>query len=400
MKTYTFQDRASFNMAVAWTLGDTTHTDHFYVHRLNPWRDLFPGSFLEQGLKALAEGPVSREFCPGELVPAFNPALVKTVSRDRINTDFQRIVAGRFYPQGMVSGIPGVFRGNMTPYRCLEKDSHRILGDFNHPLSRFPLRVTLSGLKTGQAKMERGGSCTDWMEMALTGPGMQARDSAYPELTAAMGPADVRRADEGPDELFYGQARFVHHIDTHAVQCLTDWYATQVSPDDRVLDLMAGWTSHLPDGLHPAEVFGLGLNEPELSANRHLTGFTVQDLNRRPVLDFPENRFDRVICSLSVEYLTDPLAVFRQVQRVLAPGGTFSVAFSNRWFPEKAIALWPDLHEFERLGLVTDFFREAGGFSDLSTVSFRGHPRPADDRYYPGLRLSDPLFAVTGRKAA
>jgi SAM-dependent methyltransferase len=399
MDSYTFQDRASFSMSVAWTSGDMTHTDHFYVHHLNPWRDLLPGSFLEQGLKVLAQGRVSREVDPGELVPNFDPDLVKVIPRDRIGMDFNRITPGRYYPQGMVSGLPGVFRGNMTPFRCLEKDSRRILGDFNPALAGFPLSVTLSDLKTGQATVERGGACTDWMETALAGPGMQARNRSDVSVRPALIPADVRRADENPDGLFYRQERFVRHIDTRAVETLSDWYARMVAPEDRVLDLMAGWTSHLSEGLHPVEVFGLGLNELELSANKHLTGFTVQDLNRKSELDFPDNRFDRVICSLSVEYLTDPVSVFKEVNRILAPGGVFAVAFSNRWFPEKAIALWPELHEFERLGLVADFFREAGGFTDLATVSFRGYPRPVDDRYYPGLRVSDPLFGVTGRKA-
>ncbi|MCG8617903.1 MAG: class I SAM-dependent methyltransferase [Desulfobacterales bacterium] len=399
MDTYTFQDRASFSMSVAWTSGDTTHTDHFYVHRLNPWRDLLPGCFLEQGLKLLAQGPVSREFGPGELVRNFDPELVKVIPKDRIHMDFSRIVPGRYYPQGMVSGIPGVFRGNMTPFRCLEKDSRRILGDFNPALAGFSLAVTLSDLKTGQARVERGGACTDWMETALTGPGMQARERSDVAVKPALIPADFKRADEEPDDLFYRQPRFVQHIDTRAVKTLSDWYATLVSPENRVLDLMAGWTSHLPEGFHPAEVFGIGLNERELSANKHLTGFAVQDLNQKFQLDFPDNRFDRVICSLSVEYLTDPVSVFNEVRRILAPDGVFAVAFSNRWFPEKAIALWPDLHEFERLGLVTDLFRAAGGFTDISTVSFRGYPRPVDDRYYPGLRVSDPVFGVTGRKA-
>ncbi|WP_281167801.1 hypothetical protein [Desulfotignum balticum] len=31
-----------------------------------------------------------------------------------------------------------------------------------------------------------------------------------------------------------------------------------------------------------------------------------------------------------------------------------------------------------------------------ATHSFRGYPRPVDDRYFPQLRLADPVFGVTG----
>ena len=69
------------------------------------------------------------------------------------------------------------------------------------------------------------------------------------------------------------------------------------------------------------EVAGLGLNAEELSANRRLSQRVVHDLNADPRLPFDTGRFDAAVCSVSVEYLTDPLAVFDEVARVLRPGG-------------------------------------------------------------------------------
>ena len=83
----------------------------------------------------------------------------------------------------------------------------------------------------------------------------------------------------------------------------------------------------------------------------------------------------------------------------LRPGGTFVVTFSERWFPIKVIELWTQLHPFERLGLVLDYFRRAG-FVDLGTESVRGLPRPADDPYADRLAHSDPVYAVWGRAPA
>jgi hypothetical protein len=117
-----------------------------------------------------------------------------------------------------------------------------------------------------------------------------------------------------------------------------------------VLDLMASWESHLPADHGLGEIVGLGLNEEELNANRLFGDHLVHDLNREPRLPFDDASFDAVICSLSVEYLTQPFEAFAEVARVLRPGGRFITTFSNRWFPPKVIRTWEQLHEFERLG--------------------------------------------------
>lgn len=74
------------------------------------------------------------------------------------------------------------------------------------------------------------------------------------------------------------------------------------------------------------------------------------------------------------------------------------MTFSDHWFPTKVIALWIELHPFERLALVTEYFRRAGGFAELETLSIRGRPRPPDDPYAAQRRTADPVFAVSGRR--
>ena len=151
---------------------------------------------------------------------------------------------------------------------------------------------------------------------------------------------------------------------------------------------------------HDERLVGLGLNREELEKNSQLSEFVVHDLNADPTLPFEANTFDAVVNTASVEYLTDPLAVFKEVNRILRPEGHLIVTFSNRWFPSKAIKIWRELHEFERMGLVLEYFLRAGAFKDLQTYSIRGLPRPHDDKYYPELMFSDPVHAVWGRKQA
>jgi SAM-dependent methyltransferase len=190
----------------------------------------------------------------------------------------------------------------------------------------------------------------------------------------------------------------VQHIDDTAIEMIKNTYERFLKDDMDVLDLMSSWQSHLPQNLSLRRLVGLGLNDRELKKNSRLSEHVVQDLNLNPVLPFESNSFDAVVCTVSVEYLTNPLAIFEEVSRVLRPDGYFIVTFSNRWFPTKAIRVWGELHEFERMGMVLEYFLRSGGYKNLQTYSFRGLPRPHDDKYFPDLMYSDPVYAVWGQK--
>jgi SAM-dependent methyltransferase len=161
-----------------------------------------------------------------------------------------------------------------------------------------------------------------------------------------------------------------------------------------ILDLMAGWDSHIPETLKPARVVGLGLNENELRKNAALGEFVLHDLNRAPVLPFPDHTFDAVINTVSVDYMTRPVEVFREVGRILKPGGLFLVAFSDRMFPQKAVKVWKESDDGERVILVEEFFRESRLFEKTSFFVSLGKPRPADDKYADMGIPSDPIYAV------
>lgn len=60
--------------------------------------------------------------------------------------------------------------------------------------------------------------------------------------------------------------------------------------------------------------------------------------------------------------------------------------------------IWTELLDFERLGLTLEYFLREGGFVDLETFSARGWPRPPEDKYFPQVRVSDPVFAAWGWK--
>ncbi len=393
------ENLATITFELDWERNGIHHSDRLHAPRVNFWRDLLRGP-LGPALMGRRSGErIEADFAAGQITGPRRGERVYAVSPACIGGRLRSGEAvvpryGRFYPAGILKGLPGVFPGSVTPFRCTGTGEGGIRADFNHPLADLPLRVTAVIEEVRPKFEERGGTCNDWLELLTSGPGIQARANGRP--TEFLVPGALEREDPAPDGQFYRQPRLVQHIDDAAIEAVTGLYRRLVPAGARVLDLMSSWASHLAPEVPLAEVVGLGLNRVELEANARLTGRVVQDLNQAPRLPFPSGRFDAVVCTVSVEYLTDPLAIFAEVARVLVPGGVFVVTFSNRWFAPKAIRIWSELHEFERPGLVLEYFLRSGVFADLFTYSLRGRPRPETDRYHAANPVADPVFAVWG----
>ena len=195
----------------------------------------------------------------------------------------------------------------------------------------------------------------------------------------------MRRMDEAPDEEFYRMPRLVNHIDERAIAAVTQLYREFFPPGGAVLDLMSSWVSHLPPEVEYGRVVGLGMNEEELRRNPRLDEYVVQNLNRTSELPFGNGEFDGAGICVSIDYLTDPIPVLREVGRVLKVGAPLIVTFSNRCFPTKAVAIWQRLDDGGHVRLVEGYLREAGNFENISGLD-RSSRR----------MFSDPLYAVIG----
>lgn len=203
---------------------------------------------------------------------------------------------------------------------------------------------------------------------------------------AQLPPEAFRRWDETPDAWFYAAPRFVTHIDAGAVNAVTQLYRECFPPGGDILDVCSSWVSHLPEEVAYREVIGIGLNAAELAANPRLTRWFVHDLNADPRLPLDDAAVDAAGMCVSVDYLIHPVAVLRDIGRVVRPGGPLVVTFSNRCFPTKAVAVWLALNDRQRCRLVESFFQAAGVWRDVRIL----------DRSPGG---GDPLYAVTGRRA-
>jgi len=170
------------------------------------------------------------------------------------------------------------------------------------------------------------------------------------------------RIDPSDDSGFYGMPRFVTHIDPETIGALTEAYRALLPAGGQLLDLMSSWVSHLPPDMPFDQVAGLGMNREELEANPRLSEHAVHDLNRDPELPYADARFDAVINAVSIQYLTQPVEVFRSVARVLRPGGLHLVAMSHRCFPTKAVRAFHAIDADGRKDLVSSYFERAGGY--------------------------------------
>jgi SAM-dependent methyltransferase len=214
-----------------------------------------------------------------------------------------------------------------------------------------------------------------------------------------LGEDSFSRLDESDDSIFYATDRFVQHLDSLALSTAEKIIQELVIEETpAILDLMAGWDSHIPPPIQAEKVVGLGLNRNELSRNEALTDWVYHDLNKEPSLPFPDNTFDAVLNVVSVDYITRPLEVFREVGRILKPGGLYLVIFSNRMFEQKAVNIWRQLGEEERVVLVEEFFNRAGIFTSPEVFVSKGKVRPKDDKYAHLGIPSDPIYAVYAEK--
>lgn len=389
--------------ALHWESPLARHTERYHFPKLNVWRDLdlLPQEIQRQVLGRPQGHGGRHAFAAGSLVPAWNETNLVRVRQRQFNRNWRPHVQieprlGRFYPRSVLRDVARTFSGDLRPARLVEIEGENLCFDFNHPLSPYPVEMAVEIGDIHPAGDEHGGRCNDILEEISNGPGMQVRRQGEAP-TDFLADAPFQRVDGSDDAYFYAMARMTNHLDSVALDQLQKLYGRLLEPGAAILDLMSSVNSHLPPSLQ-ARVTGLGMNREELEANQMLDQRLVHDLNQTPGMPFPDASFDAVVCTVSIEYLTQPFCVFREVARVLRPGGQFVVSFSNRWFPPKAINLWHNLHEFERPALVLEYFLESGAFEALKTLSVRGLPRPEDDAHIGASIYSDPLHAVWGRR--
>ena len=394
---------ASATLTLNWSDDRARHEDRLHVasFSVRQLAELLPPDIALK-IPGMRTGEQTRaELRPGDAVDAWEPNRQKSMKpcgfdrSHRLGLEVQPRV-GRFYPRDCFQGVYDVRGESMAPARITGLTIEWMDVDLNHPLARFPMQLGFRLERIMPGLDRNGGDCNSPLDDLFQYPGLAAplpdnRDTDYGDHGNGMS-----RLDDRPDLLFYAEARLVQHLDARALETVNALYRRLIPAQAEVLDLMASFDSHL-QGVSTSRLHVLGMNAEELAANRAANNSWVQDLNESPALPFKTDSLDALVCTVSIEYLVRPANVLEEALRVLRPGGVIVLAFSNRCFPSKTIAIWTELHEFERVGMLTQWLRQAG-FADLHTFSSRGWPRPPRDPQTWLTAYSDPVYAVWGFK--
>jgi hypothetical protein len=220
---------------------------------------------------------------------------------------------------------------------------------------------------------------------------------------------DFERQDESPDTEFYDSPKYVTHIDDNAIENLAKYYDAALPKEGKVLDLCSSWLSHYPARLAAddaaIEVYGTGLNQAELDKNK-LFGASqsgrraVQDLNVDPDIShaFPgDTKFNASTCTVSIDYLSQPLAVLSSLRARTAENGTVHLAVSNRAFWHKVVRRWMEVDERGRLEMVGDYLWFAGWREVEIVTIVEKSERGGGVWGMMGKGAPDPLWVVQGR---
>jgi len=363
-------------------------------------------------------GPLSFKVGAGQVVPGFEAAVRGMKVGDKItatlspeeaygkkNEDLIITASKEQAPAGLEEGMRVMLGGGAqkVPATVAEiKADGSVVLDANPPLAGRTLvfEIELVGFKEPpQLGLEMAG----WQGVQIhipnaisNSPVSKVFDTpSWPEAWPYIA-GDFRRQDETDDRGFYDAPRLVTHIDDGAIGAIRSFYEVQFAqvPEDElcILDMCSSWVSHYPANLKAKRVSITGMVETELAENKQATDYSVKDLNKDPVLPYSDCEFDFVTNVVSVDYLNKPREIFSEMHRVLKPGGVAIMSFSNRCFPNKAIAMWiANMNDGPgHCQIIGNYFHfnPSGGWKNISSADISPNPGK-----------SDPMWVVTAVKA-
>eukprot|EP01038_Epipyxis_sp_PR26KG_P008398 gene8398-11356_t len=134
----------------------------------------------------------------------------------------------------------------------------------------------------------------------------------------------------------------------------------------RVLELFSCYSSILPKGFDLGPTVGVGWYDEEMKRNKDLDDFIVQDVSVDPFLPIADNYFDFVVVPAMFQLFQRPLDMFREINRVLKPGGTAIIGVKlSMWsfLSWKQGRYYVETNYLEDILALGSFFHYAGGFS-------------------------------------
>lgn len=377
-----------------WKCPFAQHSDVYHVANIDLIDDELPTDFAKQ-IEALKIGEVFKKTLQAEDIfdEEYSNDNVVSFESNLFDSNFKGQhsppILFRYYPSAIAAQGLNTEPKDYKPFRLISKDGDNFTADKNHPLAKYYLTLSAKKLNVSDApentKRRKRRKRHIGKLISARGPGMQA-PFEYGEPVFF---------ENYPFKMNNSLPQIKPHLDEKAIKEIEALHSQLLPAHSRVLDLMSNRSSYLADSYATGMMTGLGNNEDALNGNNRLDTYIEQDINDNIKFPFEDNSFDDAICTLSIEYVTNPFAIMKEVARVVEKGGKFIITFSDNGV-SNAISLWGQLHPFERMQLVLEYFRLTEIFIDINTFSKRGVPRPWDDKQSHEKRLSDPVYAVWG----
>ncbi len=172
--------------------------------------------------------------------------------------------------------------------------------------------------------------------------------------------SDREKIDIADDRIFYQQPRYVYHLSDSFRTRLTKLYSEYLMNHHVILDLMSSWVSHLPNNMRFKKVIGHGMNEAELSFNKRLDSYWVQNLNNTQNMPFENSSIDVGLIVAGWQYLQYPEKVSLELSRIIKSDSLLIISFTNRAFWNKAPNIWTYSSEEQRIDYVKSVLSDNG----------------------------------------
>lgn len=385
----------NIDLQLEWKSPTAFHADVLHLAKVDLSQDKLPAGFGEKITelavgenfsKTLSAKDLLGEGFATDKVISFNSKFFDSQFKSQNSPPIQY----RFYPTAIAWQGLNADSSDYTPFRLISINEDTMVADRNHPLAKYYLTLTATKTLENEVSLSKNRLSRDLGKLLTSrGPGMQASFEFGDPVFFKQYPFQLRQQDNS--QKVVNNTTAIHDPKSSVSLQVAKLYTRLLAKHSKVLDLMSHSESYLGDEFKAGLIVGLGNNEKALSDNKSLDTYSVQEMNSTTTLPYESDSFDDAICSFSIEQLTDPLAVLQEIARVVVSGGKFIITFSEQYSSSSAIPLWAQLHPFERMQLVLEYFRHHDLFSDLNTYSVRGLASKNEEK-----KAASQIFAVWG----
>ena len=129
-------------------------------------------------------------------------------------------------------------------------------------------------------------------------------------------------------ESYYSESNpVIRYVEKRRVSLVLKLLSPQ--ENEKIFEVGCG-AGHVLQGVSVGKLYGIDLSQRMLSLARKRLGDKVELKKcNAGKIDYPDDFFDKIICTEVLEHTLDPIAVLREIKRVARAGGTVVLSIPN-----------------------------------------------------------------------